>query len=121
MKLRLCLVTIVLFTPSIIFSQNDSTKTPSQDSNAQAQKQNKHATITGCLSKNPHNEYELVDEKGIHNLLYSSNIDFDSYVGKSVTLTGDRSAMPSTDTGTSRPMPHFRVLKVRSATGNCSQ
>jgi len=54
-------------------------------------------------------------------MLYNSNIDFESYVGKSVTLVGDRSAMPSTDTGTGRPMPYFRVLKLKPATGNCSK
>jgi hypothetical protein len=121
MNLRLCVLTILLLTPSIILSQSDTSQSQSQDSNAQTQKQHKHTMITGCISKNPHNEYELVDQKGAHSMLYSSNIDFDPYIGKSVTVVGDRSAMPSTDTGTARPMPHFRVLKVQPASGNCSQ
>lgn len=119
MKTRLLLLTIVLLIPSFSFSQSETPQPPSQDNNPQGQKQ-KHTTITGCLSKNPHNEYELVDQQGIHNMLYSSNIDFDSYVGKSVTLVGDRSATPSTDTGTARPLPHFRVLKLKAATGTCN-
>ena len=120
MKNRLLLLAGLLFTTTLFFSQNEAPPSQTQD-NSQSQKQQKHTTITGCLSKNPHNEYELVDQKGIHNLLYSSTIDFNSYVGKSVTVVGDRSAMPSTDTGTARPMPHFKVLKLQPASGNCNQ
>ncbi|HKF01907.1 MAG TPA: hypothetical protein VKB49_06315, partial [Candidatus Sulfotelmatobacter sp.] len=57
---------------------------------------------------------------GIHNLVYQSDkFDLDSYVGQSVTLIGDRSAIPSTDTGTARPMPHFKVAELRQASGKC--
>jgi len=52
-------------------------------------------------------------------MVYSSTVHLDSYVGQFVTLTGSRSAMPSTDTGTGRPMPHFAVTGVQPATGQC--
>jgi hypothetical protein len=79
------------------------------------------SAVTGCLTKTPHNEYELVDEKGIHNLLYSSTIPLDTYVGQSVTVVGVRSATSSTDMGTARPMPHFNVVDLRPASGKCSK
>jgi len=79
------------------------------------------SAITGCLTKNPHDEYELVDEKRVHNLLYSSTVPLDTYVGQSVTLIGERSATPSTDTGTARPVPHFKVVDLRPASGKCGK
>lgn len=79
------------------------------------------SAVTGCLTKNPHNEYELVDEKGIHNLLSSSTVPLDTYVGQSVTLIGERSSTPSTDVGTARPMPYFKVVDLRPASGKCSK
>ena len=83
-------------------------------------KQNQTA-LRGCLTKNPHNEYELVDEKGIHNLLYSSTVPLDTYVGQSLTLIGERSSAPSTDMGTVRSMPYFKVVDLRPASGKCSK
>jgi hypothetical protein len=77
--------------------------------------------VTGCLTRNLHGEYELVDEKGIHNLLYSSTVPLDTYVGQSVTVMGERNASPSTDAGTVRPMPHFNVVDLRPASGKCSK
>jgi len=77
--------------------------------------------VTGCLTKNPHNEYELVDEKGIHSLLYSSTVPLDTYVGQSVTVMGERSATPNPDTGTARPMLHFNVVDLRPASGKCGK
>jgi hypothetical protein len=82
-------------------------------------KRNQTALI-GCLTKN-HNEYELVDEKGIHNLLYSSTVPLDTYVGQSVTLIGERSSAPSIDMGTARSMPYFKVVDLRPASGKCSK
>ena len=79
------------------------------------------SALTGCLTKNLHGEYELIDEKGIHNLLYSSTVPLDTYLGQSVTLIGERSGTPSTDTGTVRPMPHFKVVDLRPASGKCSK
>jgi hypothetical protein len=81
-----------------------------------------HNKITGCLSSTGHpDEYQLVDERGVTNLVYSVTVHLDSYVGQSVTLTGDQSAMPGTDTGTAQPSPHFKVLKVHAASGNCKK
>ena len=67
------------------------------------------------------NEYQLVDEKGITNQVYSATVHLDSYVGQSVTLTGDQSATPSTDNGMGRPTPHFKVVKVQPTSGDCKK
>ena len=105
MRLRLLALAILVAMPALTFSQSPK-KT--------------HSTITGCLTStsNPH-EYQLVDEKGVTNIVFSVTVPLDSYVGKSVTLTGDQSATPSTDTGTSRPKPHFKVIKAAPASGDC--
>ena len=89
---------------------------------AQSPKTKTHSTVTGCLTSTGHpNEYQLVDEKGITNLVYSVTVHLDSYVGKSVTLTGDQDATPSTDNGMGRPTPHFKVVKVQPASGDCKK
>jgi hypothetical protein len=106
MRRNLLALAILVVTPALAFGQSPKQKT--------------HSTITGCLtSTGKPDEYEIVDEKGVTNIVYSTSIHLDSYVGKSVVLTGDQSAMPSTDTGTGRPMPHFKVLKVKPGTGTC--
>jgi hypothetical protein len=82
-----------------------------------------HSKITGCLTSigQPH-EYRLADQKGVTNQVYSTTVHLDSYVGKSVTLIGDQSATPSTDTGTGRPTPHFKVVEVEQAgSGDCKK
>jgi hypothetical protein len=66
-------------------------------------------------------EYKLVDEKGVANIVSSVSVHLDSYVGKSVTLTGDQSAMPTSDSAAGRPMPHFKVIKVKPASGSCKK
>jgi len=83
--------------------------------------QRNQSALTGCLTKNSHDEYELVDEKGIHNLLYSSTVPLDTYVGQSVTLVGERSTMPIPEMGTSRHAPYFKVVDLRPASGKCSK
>ena len=89
---------------------------------AQSPNPKTHQTITGCLTSTGHpNEYQLVDEKGITNQVYSATVHLDSYVGQSVTLTGDQSATPSTDNGMGRPTPHFKVVKVQPASGDCKK
>lgn len=109
MQLRLFLLAILLVFPALVFSQSASPKMTTH-----------YVTITGCLTKNAHGEYELVDQKGVHNLVYKSErVDLESYVGKSVSLTGEQSAMPSTDNGTSNPMPHFVVKKLEQGSGKC--
>jgi hypothetical protein len=118
MKESLFLLTILLVAPVLASSQ---TQNPSatQDSNRQTAQQRNQITITGCLTSRHHKEYQLVDEEGTTNLLYSPTVNLDSYVGQSVTLVGNRGASPGTDTGTSRPMPHFMVVEVRPAPGKC--
>jgi hypothetical protein len=89
---------------------------------AQSPNPKTHQTITGCLtSTGSSHEYQLVDEKGVTSIVYSTTVHLNSYVGKSVSLVGDQSATPSTDTGTGRPMPHFKVVKVQPASGDCKK
>ena len=104
----LVLACILVVTPALSFSQSPKPKT--------------HSTISGCLTSGDHpDEYRLVDEKGVTNIVYSVSVHLDSYVGQSVALTGDQSARPSTDTGTAQPMPHFKVVKVKPASGTCKK
>jgi len=108
MRVRLFVLAIMVVAPAIAFSQSPKPKT--------------HSKITGCLtSTGQPDQYRLVDEKGVMNEVYSVSVHLDSYVGQSVTLTGDQSATPSTDTGTARPTPHFKVVKVEPAPGNCKK
>ncbi len=108
MRGKLFVLATLVVASALAFSQSPKSKT--------------HSRITGCLTSSGHpDEYQLVDEKGITNLVYGGTLHLDSYIGKSVTLTGEQSAMPSTDTGTSRPMPHFKAVKVQSASGNCQK
>jgi hypothetical protein len=87
-----------------------------------SQSSKQHSTITGCLtSTGRHDEYRLVDQKGTTHLVYSSTVPLNSHVGESVTLIGDKAATPSTDTGTGRPMPHFKVFELQPASGNCKK
>lgn len=108
MKGSLFVLAILVVAPALAFSQSPKPKT--------------HSKITGCLaSTGQPDEYRLVDKKGVTNLVYSVTVHLDSYVGQSVTLIGDQSAMPSTDTGTARPKPTFKVVEVQPASGNCKK
>jgi hypothetical protein len=99
---------ILVIAPVFSFSQSPEPKT--------------HSKITGRLTGTgqPH-EYRLADQKGVTNQVYSTTVHLYSYVGQSVTLIGDQSATPSTDTGTGRPAPHFGVMKVQAASGKCKK
>lgn len=113
MKVRL-LMTVLLLTAAALVGKSEPPKT----ANSSDPPKNNHVTITGSLTKDPHEDYELVDQKGVHNLVYkSTKIDLDSYVGQSVTLVVERSAMPSTDESTRRSMPHFKVIELHPAAG----
>jgi len=108
MRGRLFVFAILVVAAALAFSQSPKPKT--------------HSTITGCLtSTGQPDEYRLADEKGVTNQVYSVTVHLDSYVGQSVTLTGDQSSTPSTDTGTGRPAPHFKVVKVQPAPGDCKK
>lgn len=112
---RRFLLTILVVAPALAFGQTDA---PSAPQNSKPAKQGSHKTITGCLTGKP-DQYRLRDEKGKTVVPYSSNVDLDSYVGQSVTVVGDQSPTPSTDPGTGRPLPHFKVLEVHPASGSC--
>ena len=114
------LLTVLLLTPAVVFSQTGVPRA-TQDHGHPMHLKRTQTAVTGCLTKNTHNEYELVDEKGIHNLLHSSTVPLDTYVGQSVTLVGERSATPSSDLVTARPMPYFKVVDLRPASGKCSK
>ena len=114
-----CFVALVLLFSSVL-APSQTTSSPAGAGSTSEGNRRKSATITGCLIKNSHNEYELVDEKGTRNLLYGS-ADLQSYVGQTVTVLGAQSVIPSTDTGTARPMPHFKVREVQSASGKCRE
>ena len=58
MRGSLLVLAILVVTPALAFSQSPKQKT--------------HSTITGCLtSTGQPDEYQLVDEKGVTNLVYS--------------------------------------------------
>ena len=120
MKERLLLLTVLCVTPAFVASQTGVPTTIHDHGPPMRLKRNQIA-LRGCLTKNPQNEFELVDEKGTYNLLYSSTVPLDTYVGQSVTLIGERSATPSTVMGTARPMPNFKVVDLRPASGKCSK
>jgi hypothetical protein len=102
-------LTVLLITPAFALSQADAT---------QNSKPSKHLTITGCLTGKP-DAYRLKDAKGKTVIPYSKTVDLEPYVGKSVTVVGDLSAAPSTDTGTGRPLPHFQVREAQPGSSTC--
>lgn len=119
MKQWLCQFLILLITATLCTAKS-APQYATQDSNSQTPQPRNYVTITGCLTKSADDDFVVVDQRGIHNLVYQSDkFDLDSYVGQSVTLIGDRGAIPSTDTGTARPMPHFKVMELRPASGKC--
>jgi hypothetical protein len=105
---RPLVLTILLVAPVLAFSQSPEPKT--------------YSKITGCLTSTgqPH-EYRLVDEKGVTNQVYSVKVHLNSYVGQRVILIGDQSVTPSTDTGTGRPTPHFKVVEAKAESGDCKK
>lgn len=118
MRGNLLVLAILVVTQAFAFSQTDTSA--AQKSIGQTAKHK--STITGCLTSTTmgkRKEYRLVDQKRTKNIAYSKIVDLDPYVGQSVTLVGDVSATPSTDEGTSQPMPVFVVFKVQPASGNC--
>jgi hypothetical protein len=112
MKLSIFFSIALLLNPMLVCAQNAS----------KGEKPNglhhERISITGCLTKNSLNEFELVDRGGIDNLPYSAVVDLDQYVGKTVTLFGRRAATPH-DTG--REKPHFQVSKVQSVSDQCKK
>src|SRR5215467_11351651 len=115
MEKRFFLLTVLLVSPALVSSQTGVPKA-TQDHGHPMHLQRNQSALTGCLTKNSHEEYELVDKKGIHNLLYSSTVPLDTYVGQFVTLIGEP-AMPSANMGTARHAPYFKVVDLRPASG----
>jgi len=109
MRKILFVTTVLMVASALAFGQ---TGTPSTQGG-------KRSTITGCLTSSKHDTYRLVDQKGVMNMVYSSTVHLDPYVGKFVTLIGNQSATPSRDEGMGKPMPHFVVLEVQPASGTC--
>jgi hypothetical protein len=109
---------VLVVTPALAFSQTDNPSAKNSDGQSAANSKT-GSTITGCLTSSRHHTYRLVDEKGITNMVYSKTVHLDTYVGQFVSLVGDVSATPSTDTGTGRPTPHFVVKEVHPASGTC--
>ena len=117
MRGRVLVLIILTVTAGLAFSQHSQNTPP--NSNPQSVIPGNRTTITGCLTGEP-DHYRLKDEKGVTNMVYSTTVHLNSYVGQPVTLLGVQSATPSNDTGTARPMPHFKVLEVHPASGNCN-
>ena len=117
MKQRV-LMAVLFVTAAVLVGKSES-QNPTKNSSPQT---GKNVTITGCLTRAQHEEYELVDQQGKHNLIYKSQkINLDSYVGQSVTLVGERSAIPSADSAAGRPLPHFKVTELQPAAGKCGK
>ncbi|HKF02552.1 MAG TPA: hypothetical protein VKB49_09565 [Candidatus Sulfotelmatobacter sp.] len=118
MRRNLFVLALLAATSALAFGQS-SKPSAAEDVDSQPVGHHKHSSITGCLTSAEHDTFRLVDQKGVTNMVYSSTVHLDSYVGQFVRLTGSQSATPSTDTGTGRPMPHFAVTGVHPATGQC--
>lgn len=116
MRGSLLALIMLAVTVGLAFSQNN--QNGSQNNNPQSVIPGHRTTITGCLTGKP-NHYLLTDQNGVTNMVYSTTVHLDSYIGRPVSLVGIQSATPSTDTGTARPMPHFKVLEVQAASGDC--
>jgi hypothetical protein len=110
----LFLMTLLLASPVYVSAQNTSKGDQENDPR-------REITIEGCLTKNSLNEFELVDQKGIDNLLYSEMVNLGQYVGQTVTVVGKRSAMPNTDMGIKNPQPHFFVVKIQTQSRQCQK
>jgi hypothetical protein len=67
---------ILVVAPVLAFSQSPKPKT--------------HIKIASCMTSTGQPDvYELGDEEGVTNQVYSVTVHLNSYIGKSVTLTGD--------------------------------
>ena len=114
MKLSIFLLMTLLLNPVLVLTQNKSEEQQANDLH------HKRTAITGCLTKNSLNEFELIDEEGTDNLPYTPTMDLNQYVGQFVTLTGTRAATHAVDSGVP-PKPHFLVSKVQPASGKCKK
>src|ERR1700746_2149691 len=114
MKLSIFLLVTLLLNPVVVPAQNTAEEQQANDLH------HKRIAITGCLTKNSLNEFELIDEEGTDNLPYSPTMDLNQYVGQSVRLIGTRAATHAVDSG-APSKPHFLVSKVQPASGECKK
>jgi hypothetical protein len=121
MRGSLVLLTILLVTPALAFSQAESSSaTP--DSHRQTIDQQDSSTLTGCLTGKPDN-YQIVDEGGTRHLIFNPNVELSSFVGHSVEVVGTRDSTrdesASSDEGTAQGMSFFKVAQVNKDLGTC--
>src|SRR5215467_1142022 len=114
MKLSVFLLMTIFFNVMLVPDQNTSKPDEPNDL------EHKRIAITGCLTKNSHKEFEIVDEKGIGYRPYSATVNLNQYVGQIVTLTGKAGATHSVDAGAPAE-PHFQVSEVQPASGPCKK
>jgi hypothetical protein len=114
MKLSFLLVTVFLLPSSLVLAQGTSKPDEHNDL------EHKRMAITGCLTRNSHQEFEIVDEKGVGYRPYSATVNLNQYVGQTVTLTGKPGSTHSVDAGAPAE-PHFQVSKVQAASGPCKK
>ncbi len=75
------LMIMLLLNPVLVRAQNDSKGDQNNDPR-------KEIAVTGCLTKNSLKEFDLVDEKGIDNLLYSEVVNLDNMSDRLSRLSG---------------------------------
>lgn len=114
MKPSFLLLMAFLLLPPLVFAQD--TPKPGEHNNLE----HKRMAITGCLTRNSHKEFEMVDEKGVGYRPYSATVNLNQYVGQIVTLTGKPGSTHSVDAGAPAE-PHFQVSKVEAASGPCKK
>jgi hypothetical protein len=123
MRASFFLLTILLVTPTLAFSQYESpSATQSNDRQTMQQQGNGTSTLTGCLTGKP-DEYQLVDQRGTTHLIFNPGVDLSSYVGHSIEVMGkrdvQRDASASSDEGTAHGMHFFKVVSVNKDLGRC--
>ena len=111
----LMLILLLLIPVSVVSGQTGASTVP--QTNSQPQEERTEISVTGCLTKDSSNQYELVDQEGVHNLPESSSISLDQFVGQEVTLIGQRTPMP-TKNSVAQPKARLAVSKVQ-VSGKC--
>jgi len=114
--MKLSFLLLMTFLLSSVFVPAQNTSKPDEHNDLEHQR----IAITGCLTKNSHKEFEIVDEKGIGYRPYSATVNLNQYVGQIVTLIGKAGATHSVDAGAPAE-PHFQVSEVQAASGSCKK
>jgi hypothetical protein len=82
MRRNLFVLAVLVAASSFAFSQS-SKPSAAENGGSEPAGHHKHSSITGCLTSAEHDTYRLVDQKGVTNMVYSSTVHLDSYVGHS--------------------------------------